>query len=444
MKIVIAQYYTKNLTHGVYAEAINRKYAEENGYVYYVDTDNDKIVQKLNGRAPTWYKSHLILDVFKEHNPDYVLFLDTDAIISDTNGRIEQFIDENYDFIAAKDNSEHSLMNAGVFLIKNTDWAVNFLNAWWDLGATVKPTQSRSIPISDHDMDTEGYFLNRLWMDQTLLTVMYENYEEFRSRMGIISNRSFNWMRYNDNNFIFHAYAYGAIKNRTIDLIHNEIFEITPDIDKTRLADWATLYHTDKHYAHGFFNGVYQDLFLPIKETTKKFVELGVYEGESINIWKNFFENSEIIGLDCSFNSSNIRDLERISLVKINSAIREDLEGFASQHNDIDVFMDDGSHIMRDQQITLGVLFKSIKSGGIFILEDLHTSVSVKNNNESIWGQKNETTTLDMLERFNETGKIESDFLTDDEARYLEENIKECKIYKLKADWSYTSVIIKK
>jgi hypothetical protein len=99
---------------------------------------------------------------------------------------------------------------------------------------------------------------------------------------------------------------------------------------------------------------------------------------------------------------------------------------------------------MRDQQITLGVLFKSIKSGGIFILEDLHTSVSVKENNESIWGKKNETITLDMLERFNETGKIESDFLTDDEARYLEENIKECKIYKLKADWSYTSVIIKK
>jgi hypothetical protein len=49
-----------------------------------------------------------------------------------------------------------------------------------------------------------------------------------------------------------------------------------------------------------------------------------------------------------------------------------------------------------------------------------------------------------MLEHFNETGKIVSDFITEEEALYLEENIKECKIYKLKADWSYTSVIIKK
>jgi hypothetical protein len=169
-----------------------------------------------------------------------------------------------------------------------------------------------------------------------------------------------------------------------------------------------------------------------------------VHEGGSINIWKNFFENSQIIGLDCSFTSSNIRDMDRISLVKVNSAIKEELEGFANQHNDIDIFMDDGSHIMRDQQMTLAVLFKSIKSGGIFILEDLHTSVSVKQNNESIWGKKGETITLDMLEHFNETGKIVSDFITEEEALYLEENIKECKIYKLKTDWSYTSVIIKK
>ena len=444
MKIVIAQYYTKNLTHGIYAEAINRKYAEDNGYTYYVDTDNEKILKRLNGRAPTWYKPHLILDIFSEHNPDYVLFLDTDAIISDINGKIEQFIDEKFNFIAATDNSQHSLMNAGVFLIKNCEWSINFLNTWWNLGATTKPTESRNISISDHDMNTEGYFLNRLWMDQTLLTVMYEKYEEFRNHMGIISNRSFNWMRYNDNNFIFHAYAYGTVKNRTIDLIHNEIFNIKVEIDKTSLAAWATLYHTDKHYSHNFFDEVYQNIFLPLKDSTKKFVELGVYEGGSINIWKNFFENSQIIGLDSSFTSTNIRDLDRISLVEVNSAIKDNLENFAEQHTDIDIFMDDGSHVMRDQQMTLGVLFKSIKPGGIYILEDLHTSISVKENDESIWGKKDKTTTLDVLENFNNTGKIVSDFITEEDAIYLENNIKECKIHKLKPDWSYTSVIIKK
>jgi hypothetical protein len=32
----------------------------------------------------------------------------------------------------------------------------------------------------------------------------------------------------------------------------------------------------------------------------------------------------------------------------------------------------------------------------------------------------------------------------DNDALYLEENIKECKIYKLQPHWSYTSVIVKK
>jgi hypothetical protein len=47
-------------------------------------------------------------------------------------------------------------------------------------------------------------------------------------------------------------------------------------------------------------------------------------------------------------------------------------------------------------------------------------------------------------EAFVKTGKIVSDFLTEEECIYLEENIKECKIYKLQPHWSYTSVIIKK
>ena len=103
MKIVVAQYYTSNLTHGPYAEAINRKYCEIQGYTYYVDKDNDKIWQRIEDRVPTWYKPKLILDVFEKENPDYVLFLDTDAIISDFNGRIEQFIDDEYSFVAAAD-----------------------------------------------------------------------------------------------------------------------------------------------------------------------------------------------------------------------------------------------------------------------------------------------------------------------------------------------------
>jgi hypothetical protein len=49
-----------------------------------------------------------------------------------------------------------------------------------------------------------------------------------------------------------------------------------------------------------------------------------------------------------------------------------------------------------------------------------------------------------MLKNFILTGKIQSDYLTEDEITYLNENILSVEIYQNRPDWSITSVIIKK
>jgi hypothetical protein len=281
-------------------------------------------------------------------------------------------------------------------------------------------------------------------MDQTALTHLYKDRGEYVSKMKIISNRSFNWKQYNDNNFIFHAYAYGSIKNRTIDKIHNEIFNINENYDYSKLSGLAEKYTTDKHYGHDFFDKVYQLEFDKIKESAKKVVELGVHEGQSINIWREFFTNAEIIGIDFEMNRANIDDFNRVKLLEFNVNVGNTLIEFSNDNVDIDLFIDDGSHAMKDQQVVFAKLFKSIKSGGIYILEDLHTSVSVKNDVNSIWKSEKNTITLDMLEMFNKTGKIVSDYMTDEECDYLEKNIESCEIFKLKPEWSYTSIIRKK
>ncbi len=446
-KIYIAQYYTENLTHGPFAERINEKYANENGYGYYCEKSNTDIVNYLQGAAPTWYKPKLILDVIEKFSPDYILFLDTDAIISDTNDRIESFINEDYNFIAARDESTHSLMNAGVFLIKNCEWSIEFLNEWALCRTKLKPIDCTLRPeVGEHDLNSEGFYANRLWMDQTGLTHLYNDREEFGNKMKIISNRSFNWRRYNDSNFIFHAYAYGQIKNRTIDKIHDSIFGIVHEYDNTKLSSLAEKYYTDKHFGHNYFDEVYQREFEKIRESAKKVVELGVHEGQSINIWREFFINAEIVGIDCQLNRAEIDDYNRVKLLQftIGDKSDKDLIDFSNDNTDIDLFIDDGSHSMKDQQVVFAKVFKSIKSGGIFVLEDLHTSVSVKNDPNSIWKSEKDTITLDMLEHFNETGKIISDYMTEDECRYLEENIESCEIFKIKHGWSYTSIIRKK
>ena len=222
MKIVIAQFYTENVTYGEYAEAINRKYCEENGYEYFCEKDTAKIRTVLEDRAPTWYKPTLVTEVLNNYNPDYVLFMDIDAIISDSNQKIEDFIDENYDLILTEDVGHHSVANAGVFILKNTEWSKEFLKTWNDSAEKYAGKDARDLIIMEQNLEREGYFKNALWHDQTCFTILYENNENIREHTKIISNRSLNYPEYNKGNFIFHAFAYGLIKNRTLDTIYRE------------------------------------------------------------------------------------------------------------------------------------------------------------------------------------------------------------------------------
>ena len=116
-------------------------------------------------------------------------------------------------------------MNAGVFLIKNNKWSRSFLQRWFECSSKLKPIECTYKPEAmEHDLNLEGFYSDRLWMDQTALTYLYYDQSKFKNKMKIISNESFNWYKYNEGNFIFHDYMYGTIPNRTIDIIYNTIF----------------------------------------------------------------------------------------------------------------------------------------------------------------------------------------------------------------------------
>jgi len=440
MKIVIAQFWTPNLSYSKFTKAINEKYCEEKGYIYHVETDAEKIRNSIGTRAFTWYKPFLLLDVLKEHNPDYVLFLDADAIVSEPTYRIEDFIDENYDCIVTKDHGP-SKMNAGVLLFKNSEWSKSFIQRWWDVSNELKGPEGQS----------EGFYNSGLWHDQTCFGYLYDN-EGYNSNIKIIDNKVLNGRVFRDpshNNFIFHAFSYGLVKNRTLDTAYYSIFNITKP-DGVEIIDIIHHYMTDKHHEHDFFNLIYNDLFKPLRNDVKKFVEVGINDGESIKLWRDYFVNAEIYCLDINPAQAEYKlsqhNKDRLNFVRMNQSKIEDIEMFSFEHNDIDIILDDGSHKMRDQQITLAKMFKSLKPGGIFIIEDLHTSLEVVKPIKSWcgWGDPSKTITLDMLRGFQNTGKIVSDFISDDEINYLNENIESVEIYQSKPDWSITSVIKKK
>ena len=133
MKIVIAQFFNTNLSYGKFTKEINKKYCDEKGYIYHLESDDNKIKTALEGRSPTWYKSKFINEVFELYNPDYILFLDADAIVCDFSYTVEDFIDPNYNIICTEDYGP-SRLNAGVFIMKNSDWTKRVMNKWWETG----------------------------------------------------------------------------------------------------------------------------------------------------------------------------------------------------------------------------------------------------------------------------------------------------------------------
>lgn len=441
-KIAIAQYWTSNLSYGKYTQEINAKYCKEKGYDYYVDTDDNKILSSLAGKAVTWYKPLFILEVLDNYSPDYILFLDADAIVSDFSYKIEDFIDENYDIICTEDYGP-SKINAGVFIFKNSEWTKKFLAEWW-MGSSTIRGGSDNVP---------GYYSNALWHDQTCFGIILDRNQQYNSHVKIIPNNVLNGREYKnlrDKNFIFHAFAYGNIKNRTIDLAYYDIFNVSPYSSEKSLSELSKNYDTDKQYEHNYFDLVYSSVFDPIKEKVKTFVEIGILHGQSLILWRDFFQNSNVIGVDIDTSNAKKRleniDKTRIDFVELDQSNEAQLDLFASQHSNIDVILDDGCHRMREQQIGLAKLFKCVKEGGIYIIEDLHTSLEALMPEKRIfnWGDPDKTITLLMLEEFQKTGKIKSDYLTDEEIDYLNNNIKEVKIYRNRPDWSITSIIYKK
>jgi hypothetical protein len=96
---------------------------------------------------------------------------------------------------------------------------------------------------------------------------------------------------------------------------------------------------------------------------------------------------------------------------------------------------------MKQQQTSFGVLFKKLKSGGIYIIEDLHTS-----DREPWMNSEDEISTLNMLKNIKNSGEVVSNHILQENKNYLKDNIESVYIWSRTPDHqeSVTSIIFKK
>jgi len=119
---------------------------------------------------------------------------------------------------------------------------------------------------------------------------------------------------------------------------------------------------------------IYEKLFNKFKNKKIVFVEIGVLDGGSLEIWKSFFgKDARIIGID---NNPACKKLENNNFeIFIGSQSDPNFwSNFFNVVGNVDIVLDDGGHT-NDQQITTLInCIPRINNGGLHIVEDTHTS----------------------------------------------------------------------
>ena len=128
---------------------------------------------------------------------------------------------------------------------------------------------------------------------------------------------------------------------------------------------------TDKAFVVHNYLDKYEFFLDKFRDDEFTLLELGVFWGGSLRMWKKFFPKAQIIGVDLledcqNFTESRIR-IETLDLSKI-----ENLESLKKYQPRI--IIDDASHFWSHQIKAMSVLFSCLPSGGIYIIEDMETS----------------------------------------------------------------------
>ena len=125
-------------------------------------------------------------------------------------------------------------------------------------------------------------------------------------------------------------------------------------------------------YSHYF--EIYDRHFQKYRNTECVIVEVGIYKGGSLQMWKDYFgPRAKIIGID--IDESTVAFEEEQVIVEIGSQSDRDFwRSFREKYPKVDIFIDDGGHTMEQQIITFEEMFGHIAEDGVYLCEDLHTS----------------------------------------------------------------------
>ncbi len=146
----------------------------------------------------------------------------------------------------------------------------------------------------------------------------------------------------------------------------------------TDLNKLATHFGTDKWGSH-YYTPHYAFHFRKFKFKKVNLLEIGVggWEGPltgggSLRMWKKYFPFGNIFSID--IHDKTALQENRITIMQGSQTDEIFLDRLLEKMGVPDIIIDDGSHVNEHVLTTFRLLFPKLRSGGIYVIEDVQTS----------------------------------------------------------------------
>lgn len=119
---------------------------------------------------------------------------------------------------------------------------------------------------------------------------------------------------------------------------------------------------------------IYHRHLAPYRGKAITLVEFGVFHGGSLRMWRDYFgRRARIVGVDIDPRCAELAE-RGTEVVTGDQEDREFLARLRDGLGTIDLVIDDGGHTMGQQIATFEELWPAVRDGGLYVVEDLHTS----------------------------------------------------------------------
>lgn len=136
------------------------------------------------------------------------------------------------------------------------------------------------------------------------------------------------------------------------------------------LREWASKHDGNFMYKWSQYFDVYHKHFERFRDKEIRILEIGIFGGGSLQMWKWYFgKKAHIVGMDIDPFCKKYEEPR----IKIKIGDQANAEYLKTLGN-FDIIIDDGGHTMNQQITSFEVLYDHLNNNGVYLVEDTHTS----------------------------------------------------------------------